>query len=192
MALMKVKQVGKAQKDAGDCGKCGKPIKKGDPYQWMKGFRGPKYVRCATCPTWTTAERESGPMRDAYAAQETAHDAIDALEFGDYSSEGGFAAQKFVEDLKGILSQCGAEASSAKDQIEESLDNMPEGLRDGDTGTQMQERIDNLESWIDDLDSWSPTGEEELPTDAEDQGDYDDWFDGLKQEAHDAVEELEV
>ena len=47
--------------------------------------------------------------------------------------------------------QIAAELESIRDDVQERLDNMPEGLQEGDIGQTLQERIDNLETAIDEL-----------------------------------------
>ena len=47
--------------------------------------------------------------------------------------------------------QIAAELESIRDDVQERLDNMPEGLQEGDIGQKLQERIDNLAIAIDEL-----------------------------------------
>lgn len=195
MALQKVKTGVKSQKDYGPCEQCGTEIRKGDLYQWMKGFRGPKRKRCAACPTWTTAQRETGPLASAYEAQEVAHAALDALTLDSYDPYADGIDQnevwsKIVDDIKTILSDCAEQAASTIEQFEESLDNMGEGLSQGPTGQDIEEKKDTVQGWIDDsLENWSPEDEAPQPDTGEEP---EDWFEGIIEQARTAVDELEA
>lgn len=188
---MRVKKVTKAQKDQGNCQVCGKAIKAGDPYKWAKGFRGPKYKRCDTCPTWKASELETGNMADAIAAQEAADDALSALDFDSYTEDGKLKYESLVEDLKVILQDCANEAESSRDAYQESLDNMPEGLQQGDTGQMIQEKIDYLEDWFSTLEDWSPDTTEPEGDDLTEE-DFDVCFTDMVEEARTTLYELEA
>lgn len=177
--MMKVKQNVKAQKDYGPCQVCGQPIEAGTQYQWMKGFRGPKYKRHQACPTWRMSEREDGPLSAAYAAQETANEALDTI-----NGEGRTPAE-VLEEIKGIVEQCAGDAQEAVDGTQESFDNMPEGLQQGDTGQMLEERISVLEDWISECESFEP---EEYDTEQT----VEEWADAAVDEARQIIDGLEA
>lgn len=115
------------------CSKCGKVIPVGSPY--LKGelnFARP-IIRCPECglESWevTTSDYQLslGPIlyhwQENYEASEEGRDSL-------------------VMDLESI-----------SDDLQDRLDNMPEGLQEGDTGMLLQERIDGLQSAISDLES---------------------------------------
>jgi len=52
-----------------------------------------------------------------------------------------------IEDLTTQVEEILGEIESLIDETQGSLDNMPEGLQQGDTGQLLQERIDVLENW---------------------------------------------
>lgn len=188
----KVKQGVKAQKGY-TCEACGKPIEPGTLYQWKKGFRGPKATRHDTCPSWSQSERTSGPLADAYAAQENAHSALDEMELVKYMTDPtDFSTVDFgdvVGDVRSILEECANEAEPAKDGTQESFDNMPEGLQQGDTGQMLEERIDMLESWMDTLTEWSaPADEPEEHTEEA----VEEWYEELINDARGVIDELEA
>ncbi len=56
-----------------------------------------------------------------------------------------------AEDLKSQMEDIIGRIENLRDETQGSLDNMPEGLQQGDTGQLLQERIDGLDGWISDL-----------------------------------------
>ena len=57
--------------------------------------------------------------------------------------------------LKNVIDNLNAALSSIeeiKDEEQDSYDNLPEGIQDGERGDQMQENIDNLDTAYNDLD----------------------------------------
>lgn len=126
-------KVTKVQKSRRDyvCGRCGKKIEKGQPY-----FRGdlnfaPPVVRCCRCglEPWevTTSDYQLTAGEIVYRW----HQHNDPDECG---------RDSIVSDLE-----------SLRDDLQDRLDNMPEGLQQGDTGQLLQERIDCLDSAISEL-----------------------------------------
>ena len=114
------------------CSKCGEVIKKGDQYWKGIPFRRSPIIRCLKCGIyrWECSSSEYtqnvGRVYDCW--QE------------DYEL-GADTAQEIIAELTNIQDMC-----------QDSLDNMPEGLQEGDTGQLLQERIDSLQCAIDDLD----------------------------------------
>jgi hypothetical protein len=79
-----------------------------------------------------------------------------------------------------------------RDQCQESLDNMPEGLQQGSSsGELLQERIDNLESWISELENVDPDFDEEAARAEidEDEKDKDSVFEDVKQTFFDDIKD---
>ena len=115
------------------CSKCGEVIKVGDPY--LKGipFRRSPVIRCTKCGlrSWelSSSDYVQGVGRVCECWEE------------DYGCDEN-TAQSIADELSNIL-----------DTTQDSLDNMPEGLQEGDTGQLLQERIDNLYSAISDLEA---------------------------------------
>lgn len=115
------------------CFKCGETIKVGDTY--LKGipFRRSPIIRCTKCGlrSWE-------------------------LSSSDYVLGVGRVCDCWQEDyeLGENTAQCIAdELDSIKDQCQDSLDNMPEGLQEGSTGELLQERIDCLDDVISELEN---------------------------------------
>lgn len=145
--MARVKVIGKAQKPQGKCQKCGTEIKAGDPYRYFKvGFRSRvKNVRCmADACTPRPSELTSSKMSGAYAAQEDAHDAIDAA--------------ATYDEIVQALEDCAQAAREVVSEYEEAVENAPM-LED-----QVRPNIDALEAWADELDSHSDLPD---PEDAE-------------------------
>jgi hypothetical protein len=112
-------------------------IKKGDSYwHWAFAF-GPK-CKSKTQPT------RSQLTRSAFLG--TLWGIEDGL--GDR-----FKGIVSSEDIQSGIDDLISEIEELKDETEGSLDNMPEQLKDADSGQLLQERIDGLESWISELDS---------------------------------------
>lgn len=121
--MTEVKHV-KARKDYPDFG-----IAKGEMYYvWVPGFRA-RTMRSKTQPRHRS---------QAYALQEQLEDFENPGDLGSMES--------FRDELVG-------DAESLRDEEQEKLDNMPDGLLEGDTGQKLQERIDALEAFIDELQS---------------------------------------
>lgn len=65
------------------------------------------------------------------------------------------------DDLQSEIEETVNSISEIRDECESSLDNMPESLRDSDSGTLLQERIEACDSAISELEGidWSPAEE---------------------------------
>lgn len=128
----KIYKVEKSRKEY-TCGRCGKKIEKGQPY--LRGelnFARP-IIRCPKCGLqhWevTTSDYQLSVGEIVYRWRENY----------EVSEEG---RDSIIADLEEI-----------RDEQQDRLDNMPEGLQQGDTGMLLQDRIDCLESAISDLES---------------------------------------
>ncbi len=76
-----------------------------------------------------------------------------------------------------------------RDETQESLDNMPEGLQQGDTGQMLQERIDQCESLVSELESAIQAAQEDSDDDDDDDEDGDKVEDSEADKVRAAVEE---
>lgn len=149
----KVTIVAKSRKEF-KCNKCRKDIPAGSKYyRGELNFARP-IIRCENCglESWevTTSDFQLSVGRIANKWRE---------DF-DASADG-------VNDIISSLEEI-------RDDLECRLDNMPEGLRDADTGCLLQERIDMLESVIGDLEDIDEDTLKEEVLDEESESDDDD------------------
>ena len=148
------------------CSKCGEVIKVGDTYLKGTPFRRSPVIRCTKCGLrgWelSSSEYVQGVGRVCECWEE------------DYGCDEN-TAQSIADELSNIF-----------DETQNSLDNMPEGLQEGDTGQLLQERIDNLESAISDLEAidYDSIKEGELGD-----SDYDSLTDEAKEEMDEAIKD---
>lgn len=128
--MAKIETVQKSRKEI-TCSKCGKVIPVGSSYKKCEPYGVAPIKRCISCgiKNWETSgsnySRSVGQIVEEWEEIYALDDAIEDI----------------MSDLENI-----------KDECESSLDNMPDGLRDGDTGCTLQERIDGLENAISELD----------------------------------------
>lgn len=146
--MPKVIRVASARKDVGNCGCCGTAIKAGDPYLWFQFRFQPKQVRCSKseCAPKPVDLTRSEYQRAIYALHE--NHTFDGASLEDLTTQKEDAVSA-IEELR--------------DETQEKLDNMPEGLQQGDTGQLLQERIDALESALSDLEGVELKEEGESP-----------------------------
>ena len=142
----KITRVMKSRKEY-TCGRCRKTIEVGQPY--LRGdlnFSKP-VIRCCKCglQPWevTTSDYQLSVGEIVYHWQDNY----------DVSEEG---RDEIVSELETI-----------RDDLQDRLDNMPEGLQQGDTGQLLQDRIDSLEAAISDLENIDFDDEEEMDEDKE-------------------------
>lgn len=118
-------------------------IKKGESYYWWS-FRSPRGKGGSGRYFSKTPPRRSQLTRsDFYSALFDIQDTAGELSVGSYESVGSMEGD--VESIKSDLEQL-------QSDTQEKLDNMPEGLQQGDTGQLLQERIDGVESLVSDFD----------------------------------------
>lgn len=156
------------------CSKCGEVIKIGDTYLKGSPFRAKPIIRCTKCGlrSWelSSSDYVQGVGRICDCWEE------------DYGCDED-TAQRIADELDSIKEQC-----------QDSLDNMPEGLQEGDIGQLLQERIDNLEyaiSDLEDIDYDSIKEEAEANIDVEEgDEDYEEELEGeIKSSLTDAINE---
>ena len=128
----KVQVITKSRKEY-RCKKCGKVIPAGSRYYKGEINFGPTIIRCTECglEPWevTTSDYQLRAGEIVYRWREN-YD----------TSEDGIAS--IISDLEEL-----------RDELQDRLDNMPEGLQEGDIGQLLQERIDALDSAISDMES---------------------------------------
>lgn len=127
----KVQYIKKARKQW-KCGKCNTLIEVGMSYYKGEINFGPTIVRCTRCKLqpWEVTTSE-------------------------YSLQVGELVNNWSETYgqgEEALEEISSELENIRDQVQERLDNMPEGCQEGDVGQMMQERIDALESAQSDID----------------------------------------
>ncbi len=146
--MARVTTVDKARKDQGPCTKCRVEIKVGDPYRWWKFRFGPRYVRCAKPEC---APKAADLTRSEFYS--TLFDLGDRLQAAlDDFRNGGDAS-----DLAGELNDIASEIRTLGEECQEKLDNMPEGLQQGDTGQLLQTRVEECEGKAEELESAAST-----------------------------------
>ncbi len=131
--MPKVTSVKSARNDYPDQG-----IKKGESYYWwafMQGGRGGPKIRSKTYPKQSQLT-QSAFWSAVYSVGED-HDTIPS-NVDDMDAE----IDAIKDDLQNIL-----------DETQEKYDNLPDGLQQGQSGEQLQGRVDAIESAISDLDS---------------------------------------
>jgi hypothetical protein len=127
--MTRAHHVKSARKDNPDHG-----IKKGDSYYWWKFMRGGKhYSKTAPQPSQLTRSEFWSAVYSL--GEEYAH-----------TPELICDVESNVDDIKNRLQELA-------DETQGKLDNMPQGLQDGDTGQMMQERISAIEDALGTLES---------------------------------------
>jgi len=137
--MAKVNFVKKARKD-------NQVVKKGESYYWWQFYRQPKMVS-KTRPT--RAQTINSPFLSAVAALE----------------DQCLCAIESPEEIEDIVN----EIEELRDQTQESLENMPEGLQEGDVGILLQERTDYLEEWQTNIESLKEQFEDDWTDKSEDE-----------------------
>lgn len=142
--MPRVTTVNKARKAQGSCGKCGAKIKKGDSYRWWKFRYGGRRVRCMKpeCAPKASDLTQSAFYGTLYSIEESLSDAIAAFESGGEPDDLAGELRTAADDLRNLGEECGS-----------SLENMPEGLQQGDTGQMLENRRDECESKADEMES---------------------------------------
>lgn len=155
--------VKKAAKDYPDQG-----IKKGESYWWWKfRFGGKHYSKTAPRASQLT---QSNFYSTVYGVQESLEDAN--------KGEQGLTA----EDVKTAIEDAANDLEGLQEETQGSLDNMPEGLQQGDTGQMLEERVGQLGEAVDALNSI------DVPEEKEDEETDEDYQERLSQALEEAVE----
>jgi len=148
------------------CSKCGETIKVGDTYLKGTPFRRSPVIRCTKCGlrSWE-------------------------LSSSDYVQGVGRVCDCWEEDygcFEDTTQQIADELSNIQDDVQGSLDNMPEGLQEGDTGQLLQERIDTLSDAISELES---VNYDSIKENAKDDVDSDEGTDEYEEELEEKTKE---
>jgi DNA-directed RNA polymerase subunit RPC12/RpoP len=148
------------------CSKCGQTIKVGDTYLKGTPFRRSPVIRCTKCGlrSWE-------------------------LSSSDYVQGVGRVCDCWEEDYgcsEDTAQSIADELDTIKDNCQDSLDNMPEGLQEGDTGQLIQERIDNLDSAISDLEA---IDYDTIKENAKDDVDSDEGTDEYEEELEEKIKD---
>ena len=121
----------KAAKDYPDQG-----ISKGETYySWSFRYGGSYKSKTYPRPSQLTQSKLSG----AYSAQEAMEDAI--------------GAATCISDITDAIDQCVSDINDVAQEYRDSKDNMPEGLQEGPTGQECEEKADALEEYASELES---------------------------------------
>ena len=136
--------VKKAQKAQGECGRCNAKIEKGNGYKWWKFRYGARRIRCLKpeCSPKPSDLTQSEFYGTLYGIQESVETALD-----DFRNGGE------PVDLASALNDAAAELRELGEECQSKLDNMPEGLQQGDTGQLLENRVQECESKADELES---------------------------------------
>jgi hypothetical protein len=190
MSVARAKIIGKAQKDQGKCGRCGVELPKGSGYLWWTvGFRSNyKYKRCLKPECYPRpSERESSKFVTVLSAQENFEDTIDGLED--------------KEDIEAAVQEVGAAVREIAEEYREAADAWEHG------NYELEEKADHYEGQADELESWEFGGssewdlcEEHEDMDRDDDRienctecvtNRDDWLSEIREEAREAVQNVE-
>lgn len=130
--MAKVQVIQKSRKEY-KCSKCGKVIPVGSKYYKGEINFGPTIIRCSDCK-------------------------LEAWEVttSDWQLSTGAIINRWEENYglsDSTPEELHDEIESIMDDQQERLDNMPEGLQEGDVGQLIQERIDACEAAMDELDN---------------------------------------
>jgi hypothetical protein len=124
------------------CRKCEEPIKPGEQYYEWKHRNSPFSRQHQSHGAPKQSELCSGKMSGVYAATEELSDVIDAASRDNNPSS-----------LADALMACAEAVREVAQEYEDNRGNMPEGLQDGNVGTDMQEKADALNDFADSLES---------------------------------------
>jgi len=90
------------------CLKCRNVIAKGEPYQWLQGFHGPKKVICGTC-VFSRSDMTNSKLASVYDAFDAAYRELD-------EADEGTDLDSIVNELAGTVREVGDEYRSAADE----------------------------------------------------------------------------
>jgi hypothetical protein len=165
-------------KKAQQCARCVRTINKGEKYfMWglKSGRGGIVYRQHESCGRPRASQLTLGRLAGVYAAVETAEDAVKAA--GDCS------------DVKQALDECHGEIDSLKDEFQDSFDNMPEGLQQGDTGQLLERRIEQLDEFLTELENAANDIEEDEDLEVDDE---DPKVGEARDKAQEALDSLDI
>lgn len=126
----------------------------GDSYYWWS-FRNVSGGGSGRFFSKTQPKRSQLTRSEFYSTLYTLEDQASELKAEGYESVG---------DFEGDATNIRDELEQLKSDTEEKLEAMPDGLKEGDTGQLLQERIDNVEQLISEFDSLEFSEPEEETT----------------------------
>lgn len=147
---MQVSIVNKCRQSPGKCDCCGVSIKAGSPYRWWKFRYSGKFVRCMLdkCAP-KPSQLISNPFQSALAG---ISEGIDEAMGQARSQTDPTIAIEAIRSAAEELRDLGSEQ-------QEKLDNMPEGLQQGDTGQLLENRANECEDKASTIESAADTAE---------------------------------
>jgi len=155
-------------------------IRKGDRYfTWARKFgrSGVVYFRHVECGRPRMSELSS---RKTVLIDEAVSDAV--WDFSPQVDEDG-SYDGDVSDLTSTLEEIASVAREVGEEYQDSFDNMPENLQQGETGQALEQVAQELDSWADELESWEPQAEYEQP-ERPDESDFTDGEDNFDEDAY--------
>jgi acyl-CoA reductase-like NAD-dependent aldehyde dehydrogenase len=159
------------------CGRCRRTIQKGEEYlSCAPGFRSRPQIRCTSCG-FRMSEMTTSKMSEAYAAQEDAEDAVNALE---YKQPGEGEEVDLASEFQPILEECGQRIRDVAEEYREASSNWAGGER---TNDEWEERADELDAAADEVEQWYLDEEYDPESD-------DTWDEYLDQIKADVVEHI--
>lgn len=177
-AFLKTKNAGGKSKTY-RCERCSEPIKPGEKYyEWSFRYGG-THRQHASHGSPKASQLTQSKMSAAYAAIEAAEEDV--------------AKATTADEMASALSSCAEEIDNVYQEYSDSLDNMPDGLRqaaeDGEVGERMQaleEFKAELESKAFDLEGeeFEPESEEKTNSNADA---ANEWLEDKRQEAVDTL-----
>lgn len=141
--MPRVITVKRSQKAQGTCHKCSTPIKKGDPYKFIKPRYGAKKVLCAKCQFRDSDLTSSDKLARAYDARDDLQAAI----------AGWDPADGDIESLKEALTTAQEAVQEVADEYQESADNIHNTFSESQTADDCEEKANSLGDWAQELES---------------------------------------
>jgi DnaJ-class molecular chaperone len=138
MARLHYVKKARASKNTRTCMTCRKPIEAGKSYKWSEHRAFPQFRYWhGGCRVFRSQQSSSkmGPLWDA----------IDTFDASGVTT---------LEDLKALVNEVAEVAEQVKDDYQEGLDAMPQGLQEAAYET--QEKIEALNSYYDEVSGWDP------------------------------------
>lgn len=113
-------------------------IKVGDEYWWWSSKMGRYFVK----------HYSKTPPKPSQLTGSEFHRTLLEIE-EDYQNQTEFQT---ADDLSSALQDIYDRVESLKNETQDKLDNMPEGLQQGPTGEMLQNRVDELDTWLSEID----------------------------------------
>ncbi len=150
--MPRIKIVKSAQKDQGPCYVCRKEIKQGETYKWFAhliGRSSRKKKFCAKCKIRGSHMTTSDKLCRLYEAQEAIEDALKIMD--DITTIAAF--EEWRDNVASAIETAAQTAEEVGDEYQSSYDNMPEGLQQGSTGQEIEEKANACSEWNNELET---------------------------------------